>query len=552
MGDVSRVKSKLLHWLPWVLSSWGIALFVLLPITMVILQALFPEENIWGHLVETSLPRYLESSLILMAGVGVTSAILGVSTAWLVTRCEFKGRRYFQWALLLPFAFPAYLLAYLYTDLLQYSGPVQGYLRELFEWRYKSDYWFPEIRSLGGAMAMFTLTLYPYVYLLSRASFLEQSDHASNLSRLLGCSAWGSFFRVSLPAARPAIAVGTSLVLMETLNDFGTVDFFAVETMTTGIFDIWLNRNNVGGAAQIATLLMGMVLLLIAIEQISRRNQRHYQEGDSRKRIERTPLQGWRGVGAVAVVLFPVLFGFLIPFVVLADFAWTAMADYWDPQIVFYSMNSLMVSTVAAILTVLVGLIASYGKRQQSRGGIAIAHRLAGIGYAMPGAVLAVGVVVLFGGVDQAINDLFKAWFNFSPGLIFSGTLFSLVFAYVVRFLTVATGGIDSSLSKIRPSMDHAARSLGEGSLSAMRKIHVPMIRSGLLTAALIVFVDVMKELPATLLLRPFNFETLATHVYYFASDEMLRESSMAALMIVIAGLGPVILLSRSIASHRE
>jgi len=525
---------------------------VLFPIAMVVLQALFPADNIWGHLVETTLPRYLESSLILMVGVGVPSAILGVATAWIVTRCEFIGRRYFQWALLLPFAFPSYLLAYLYTDILQYSGPMQGYLRELFEWKYKSDYWFPEIRSIGGAMVMFTLTLYPYVYLLARSSFLEQSDSASNLSRLLGCSAWGSFFRVSLPAARPAVAVGTSLVLMETLNDFGTVDFFAVETMTTGIFDIWLNRNNMGGAAQIATLLMGMVLLLIGLEQISRRNQRQYQEEGSRKKIERVKLHGWLKVGAMSVVIFPVLFGFLIPFTVLSGYAWSALENYWDPQLYLYAMNTMLVATVAAFLTMVVGLLVSYSKRLQSKGGVKLAHKFAGIGYAMPGAVLAVGVVILFGGVDRFINEMLDKWFDYSPGLIFSGTLFALIFTYVVRFLAVATGGIDASLSKIKPSMDYAARSLGESSFSTMRKIHIPMIRGGLLTAALIVFVDVMKELPATLLLRPFNFETLATHVYYFASDEMLRETSIAALMIVLAGLGPVILLSRSIASSRE
>ena len=525
---------------------------LLLPVVMVLLQALFPSENIWGHLVETTLPYYLENSIILMVGVGLPSAAIGVAAAWLVTRCEFPGRRHFQWALLLPFAFPAYLLAYLYTDLLQYSGPLQSLLRETFEWRYKSDYWFPEIRSMGGAMTMFTLTLYPYVYLLARASFLEQSDSASNLSRLLGCGPWGSFFRVSLPAARPAVAVGSSLVLMETLNDFGTVDFFAVETMTTGIFDVWLNRNNVGGAAQIATLLMTMVLLLVALEQISRRNQRQYQDGESRKKIERVRLNRRQQITALLVVGLPVLFGFLLPFVVLADYAWAAVADYWDPQLYRYTMNSLMVAALGALLTVGVGLMASYGKRQQTRGGTALAHRISGIGYAMPGAVLAVGVVVFFGGVDQVINALFLEWFGFKPGLLLSGTLFSLIFAYAVRFLTVATGGIDASLSKIRPSMDYAARSLGESSLSTLRRVHIPMIRSGMLTAALIVFVDIMKELPATLLLRPFNFETLATHVYYFASDEMLRESSMAALMIVVAGLGPVILLSRSIASHRE
>ncbi|MBC8518802.1 MAG: iron ABC transporter permease [Gammaproteobacteria bacterium] len=538
--------------MPWAAVAWGISLFVILPILAVMGQAFFPEENIWGHLLETTLPRYLQSSLLLMVGVGVPSAILGVATAWLVTRYEFPGRRVFQWALLLPFAFPSYLLAYLYTDLLQYSGPVQGYLRELFEWRYKSDYWFPEIRSMGGAMTMFTLTLYPYVYLLARASFLEQSDRPGNLSRLLGCGPWGSFFRVSLPAARPAIAVGTSLVLMETLNDFGTVDFFAVETMTTGIFDIWLNRNNVGGAAQIATLLMGMVLLLIVIEQMSRRRQRQYQEGDSRKLIERKSLTTGERQLVLLVVTLPVILGFVIPFTVLASYAWDSVDHYWNPQIIEYGLNSLWVATLAALLTVTVGLLVTYAKRQQKRGGVGLAHRLAGVGYAMPGAVLAIGVVIFFGWVDRGINIWFQSWFGYDPGLIFSGTLFSLLFAYVVRFLTVATGGLDASLGKIRPSMDHAARSLGEGPLAMVWRVHIPMIRSGLLTAALIVFVDVMKELPATLLLRPFNFETLATHVYYFASDEMLQESSIAALMIVLVGLGPVILLSRTIASHRE
>lgn len=537
---------------PWLLGALFVALIVALPIGSVIYLALFPEENIWGHLAATVLPAYVSTTLALMLGVALGTLFIGISTAWLITMCRFPGRGIFEWALLLPFAVPAYISAYVYTDLLEYAGTVQIFLRQLFGWRSAADYWFPEIRSLGGAICVMSLVMYPYVYLLARAAFLEQSPHMLDASRTLGYGSWGSFFKVSLPSARPSLAVGLALVLMETLNDFGTVDFFAVRTLTAGIYDVWLGMGNLGGAAQIAGVMLAFVVFLITLERLGRHKQQHFQTAKRFQDLPGYQLTSWRAAGAVLLCLLPFLAGFIVPAGILASYAIDRFSVSWTADFQVYAGNSLLLSGTAALLAVLIGVFLAYSRRLQ--GGIMLLAlvRFCSLGYAMPGAVLAIGVIIPLASLDNSLDALMRRYAGISTGLLFSGTVVAILFAYVVRFLAVSLGAIEASLGKVTPTMDMAARSLGQGSGGVLLHVHLPLIRGGILTAALIVFVDCMKELPATLILRPFNFDTLATYVYQFASDELLEECALAALMIVAVGLLPVILLSRTITQTRS
>jgi iron(III) transport system permease protein len=535
----------------WMSSALITTAIVALPVFSVLYLALFPDENIWPHLMETTLPRYLTTTIKLMIGVGLLTLIIGLSTAWAVTMCEFPGRKFFEWALLLPFAVPAYVIAYVYTSLLDYAGPVQKSLREWFGWQSAADYWFPEIRSLEGAVLMIGLVLYPYVYLLGRAAFMEQSPSLFAVSRSLGHSAISTFFRVVLPIARPAIAVGLSLVLMETLNDFGTVDFFAVQTLTLGLFDTWMNLGNLGGAAQIATTMLMFVVILVTLERYSRRRQQQFAARDNRDPIHRFTMSFPRQMICLAVCAVPLLFGFIIPGATLGYYAWEYFGESWNPSFIRNTFNSLFLSGTAALTTLLIGVTLAYSRRLHNTRGMQVLMRLSSLGYAMPGAVLAVGVIIPLAGFDNWLDGLMREYFGFSTGLLLSGTAFALVFAYTVRFLAVSAGSVESALQKITPSMDMASRSLGHTPGKTLVRVHLPMLRGTLLTAALVVFVDCMKELPATLILRPFNFDTLATYVYQFASDEMLYQSALPSLIIVLAGIIPIILMSRSISNSR-
>jgi len=537
----------------WYSVAWGSALLVMLPVLAVLWLALFPTENIWPHLVDTILPVYIRSTLLLLAGVGSLSVVIGVSTAWLVTMCHFPGRRLFEWALLLPFAMPAYVIAYLYTDMLEYAGPVQSTLRELFGWQTARDYWFPDIRSLGGAIAMLTLVLYPYVYLLARASFLEQSMSIRDASRIFGCTPLQSFVRISLPIARPSIAVGLALVSMETLNDFGTVDYFAVKSLSAGIYDAWLNMGNLGAAAQIASLMMLFVVLLISLERIARARQRQFSGSDRFRSIERFRLSPARQLMATLACALPVVLGFAIPFIVLGSYALRRLDQFAEPGFIANAVHSFTLSALAAALTVVIAVVLAYSKRlyPQQRS-LTVAARFSSLGYALPGAVLAIGVIIPLAAFDNSVDAFMQHHFGFGTGLLLSGTPFAIVFAYSVRFLAVSTGSVESSLAKVTPSMDMASRSLGLNPLQTLRRVHLPLIRGGLLTAVLVVFVDSMKELPATLILRPFNYDTLATYVYQYASDEMLETSALSAMLIVLVGIVPVILLSRTITATRQ
>ncbi len=466
--------------------------------------------------------------------------------------CRFPGRRVFEWLLLLPLAIPAYVIASGDTDFLEYAGPVQGLLRAVFGWHSARDYFFPEIRSLGGAIIFMGLVLYPYVYLLARSAFLEQSVNVLEVSRVLGRGPWRTFSTVSLPAARPAIAVGVSLALMETLNDYGTVEFFAVYTMTAGLVDVWLGMGSLAGGAQIATTMLVFVVALISLERISRRHQKVYQHSSSRFR----PLPAYRLKGshaglAVVVCALPVVAGFVIPVLVLGRLAVVYFEDSWTPAFQTYVLNSLVLSASAALLALAVALFIAYSRRLHGGRLLALTTRVAALGYAVPGAVLAVGILVPVAAFDNALDAFLRETVGISSGLLLSGTVAAVLFAYVVRFLAVALGQVESSLEKISPSVDMAARTLGYRAGQTLVRYHLPLVRGAMLTAVMIVFVDCMKELPATLLLRPFNFETLATHVYQFASDEMLGEAALGSLTIVAVGLIPVLLLSRMISRSR-
>ena len=536
----------------WTLGSVVLALLALMPVGAVVFFAFDSSGDIWDHLVRTSLFGYISNTLWLLLGVGVSVFLTGVSTAWLVTMCRFPGRRIFEWLLLFPLAIPAYVIAYAYTDFLEYAGPVQGLLRTLFGWQSARDYFFPEIRSLGGAMIFMGLVLYPYVYLLARSAFLEQSVNVLEVSRVLGRGPWRTFSTVSLPAARPAIVVGVSLALMETLNDYGTVDFFAVYTMTAGLVDVWLGMGSLAGGAQIATTMLVFVILLITLERISRRHQKVYQQPSSRFRpLPAYTLRGPRAGLAVTVCALPVLAGFVIPVLVLSRLAIVYFEESWTPAFQAYAFNSFALSASAALLALLVALFIAYSRRLHGGRVLALATRIASLGYAVPGAVLAVGILVPFAAFDNALDALLREYAGVSSGLLLSGTVAAVLFAYIVRFLAVALGQVESSLEKVSPSMDMAARTLGYRAGQTLVRYHLPLIRGGMLTAVMIVFVDCMKELPATLLLRPFNFETLATHVYQFASDEMLGEAALGSLTIVLVGLIPVVLLSRMISRSR-
>lgn len=536
----------------WTISGIALALLMLLPVTAILYLAFNPTENIWPHLLRTSLPRYVNNSLLLMLGVGVSVCVIGVSNAWLVTMCRFPGRQQFEWLLALPFAVPTYVIAYIYTDLLEFAGPVQRLLRHLFAWQRPSDYWFPDIRTLGGAIVVMSLVLYPYVYLFARSAFLDQSPALLDASRVLGDGAWRSFRRVSLPLARPAIAIGLALTLMETLNDFGTVDYFAVRTLTAGIYDVWLGMGNLGGAAQIAAVMLGFILILVLTELAARRRHRYYQAEQRFKTMPAYQLSGWRSLLAMVCCAMPVLLGFMIPCCVLVIYAVGSWHESWTMAFRAFATNSLLLSISAALATIVIACVLAYSQRIGRTVAVNVSHRIASIGYAVPGAVLAIGIMIPLAKFDNTIDAWVRQYFGYSTGLILSGSVFALFFAYVVRFIAISLGGIESSLEKISPNMDMAARTLGCKPGKLFLLLHVPLIRAGALTAGLIVFVDCMKELPTTLILRPFNFETLATQVYQFASDELIEQASLGALSIVLCGLLPVMLLVRTIAKSRQ
>ncbi len=545
--------SFLKNWIVLHSTTLGIALLCLLlsiPVLTVLSSVTNSSGGVWQHLYETLLLDYVRDSALLMLGVGVSVLVLGVLPAWLLTMTKFPGSRILEWAMVLPLAIPAYIIAYTYTGLLDVAGPVQTFIRDTFELRY-GDYWFPQVRSLGGAVTMLSLVLYPYVYLLSRMAFLEQSVCVLEVSRTLGASPGKAFFRVGIPLARPAIIAGLSLVLMETLADYGTVQYFGVSAFTTGIFRTWFGLGSSVAAAQLSAVLMLFILVLVLAEQWSRRQARYHHTSNKYTRLPKLKLTGWKITGALLYCVLPVLAGFLIPFVQLCLWTWETWHIVDRAAFLSLTFNSLRLAAIAALIALVLGLLIVYCRRLRRDMFMRSAYRVLGLGYAIPGTVIAVGVLIPFAWFDNTIDAWMRARFDISTGLLLSGTLIAVLFAYTVRFLPVAMNTLDAGLSKIKPSMDDVGRSMGLRPFAILRRVHIPIMRGSILTAGLLVFVDVLKELPATLILRPFNFNTLAIRTYELANQERLAEAASSALMIVLVGIIPVIILSYSISRSR-
>lgn len=531
-----------LHWRQWPLFVG--ALLLLMPLLVVFSSLLSPDVALWQHLLATVLPDYLQNSLILAFGVGLGALLLGTSLAWLIVFFRFPGRNVLQWLLLLPLAMPAYIIAYSYTGLLDFAGPLQSLLRESFGWRY-GDYYFPQVRSLGGAILLLSLVLYPYVYLLARSAFASQSERLAEASLSLGLSRRQHFFRVTLPMARPALITGMALAMMEAFADYGTVQYFGVPTLTTGIFRTWFGMGQQQGAAQLSALLCTLVLALIYFELASRRQLHFYYTGQAHTEIKTHQVKGFKGYLLLLLALLPLLLGFVVPaaqLVVLADWPALLSTDYL--KLLWHSFS---LAFAAAVLVVGLAIWLCYGLRLNKHWLVQLLIRLSAMGYAIPGTVIAIGVMLPLAFMDNQLDLWAEQYLGVRTGLLLSGTVVALLLAYAVRFLAVALQGIEAGLGQIKPSMDQAARSLGLKPRQVLWQVHVPLLRSSVFTALLLVFVDVLKELPATLLLRPFNFNTLAVKSYELASDERLADAALPALTIVLVGLGPVLLLTRAL-----
>ena len=531
---------------PWSVGAALIAGIVLAPILSVLWIAAFPSENIWPHLVSTTLPRYLTNTAILICAVGLVTAMVGTGAAWLVARYDFPGRRWLEWVLLLPLAIPAYIGAYALVDLLEYAGPVQTALRGVFGWQTARDYWFPEIRSMGAAIVVLSASLYPYVYLLARAAFREQSASAEEVAQSLGANAFARFRRVGLPLARPAIAAGVAIVMMETVNDFGTVDYFAVQTLTTGIFSVWLQSNNAGGAAQLASVVLVMAILLVTLEKLSRRKLRYFNLSTRHRAPVRNPLSGAPALLATAACLVPIALGFVLPVSVILHHALENSEQWTDPALLRAASNTLTVGGTAALVTVLAGVFLVYGVRLSGRSLPRLLLPVTTIGYAAPGAVLGVGILIPLAALDNALADTIENLTGIDVGLMMTGTAFALILAYCVRFFAIAQGAADAAMGRVSPNLALAARSLGRNQGQTLVSVYYPLMRGSIASALLLVFVDCVKELPATLLLRPFNYDTLATRVHEQASLENLGDASPAAILVIGVGLLAVGLLARA------
>jgi iron(III) transport system permease protein len=502
------------------------------------------------HLAATVIPSALVETGVLAAGVGVGVTALGASTAWVVATCEFPGRRVFEWALLLPLAMPAYIVAYAYTDYLQFSGPLQSALRAAFGWQH-GDYWFPEIRSITGAAFVFTVVLYPYVYLLARTAFLARTAAMIDAARSLGLSPWQTWWRVNLPLARPAIAAGVLLALMETIADYGASAYFGLQTFTTAIYRAWFSLGDRAAASQLASVLLLLVLVLFYVEHRARGRARFFTPTASQRPAPRSQLSGARAAGALALCTAPVVLGFALPLALLVRLLLPAWQTLDWARYGSWVGNTLAIGAAAAVLVLAAVLALAYTARSVTQGRAALlvraAVKLMSLGYAVPGAVIAVGVLIPLAALDNRLNAALAAAFGAGPGLLLTGSVFALLYGYLVRYFAVGYQSVESGLARITPAMDASARSLGSSSLDTFARVHLPILRPSVLAAALLVFVDVMKELPATLVLRPFNFDTLAVIAYQMASDERLGEAALPALTIVAAGVVPVALLSRAI-----
>ncbi|MEM7742334.1 MAG: iron ABC transporter permease [Pseudomonadota bacterium] len=522
----------------------------LLPILAVFFAATTSGTETLLHLAETRLSRFIGNTLILVGAVAIGTALIGTGAAWLVTMTRFPGVRFFEVALILPLAFPAYVLAYAYTDFLDHPGLVQTTLRDVMGWGPR-DYWFPEIRSVGGAAAMLTLVLYPYVYLLARGAFLQQSGALLLTARTLGHGSVSAFLRVALPMARPAIAGGVLLAVMETIADFGTVSYFGVPTFATGIYQSWFSMSDRGAAAQLAFCLLSFALFIALLERSQRGAARHHDKTGRFSDAPAVELHGARAIVAAAFCALPVLLGFVLPVVLLFSMGIGSEQNLLSDRYLGFIQNSLILASVAAVATVVAAVVLSFAVRLLRTPAVRAAREIARIGYAVPGGVIAVGLLVPFAALDNSIDRMAETLLGVSTGLLITGSISVLVAAYMVRFMAAALNTVDSGFATIDPKMDAVARTLGHSPWDILRTVHVPILAPSLLTALLIVFIDVLKELPATLIMRPFNFDTLAVQAHRLASDERLAGAAVPSLVIVALGLLPVILVCRSVRRQR-
>ncbi len=530
----------------WSAGAVVIGLVVVAPVVAVFWLAFHPTENIWPHLMATVLPRYVANTVILAAGVGVLSVAMGTGAAWLVVMYRFPLARLLDQALLFPLAIPAYIGAYALVDFLDYSGPLQGALRLVMGWTSAKDYTFPEVHSLGFATLVLAAAVYPYVYLLARAAFREQSGGTYEVARALGAGPWGLFWRVGLPLARPAIAAGLALVLMETVADFGTVQHFAVQTLTTGVFSTWLNGDNAGGAAQLAGVILVLIFGLIFLERSSRRNARFHKPSRAVQPVVPLHLRGMQAWGAMLACLIPLTLGFGLPVAVMLGHALQKPKAWLSPGLGQAMINTLMVGAIAAVLTVAAATFLIQGLRLSRMWLARLILPVTSLGYAAPGAVLAVGILIPLAALDHRLADGILAVTGRDPGLLLTGTAAALVLAYMVRFFGIAQGAVEAAFGRISPTLPMAARSLGQSAGGVLRRIYLPLMRGSVSTALLMVFVDCVKELPATLMLRPFNFNTLSTRAYDLASLEKITEAAPAALLVITFSLTAVAIMARS------
>ena len=530
----------------WIGASLLVAALVLVPVLALLWQAAQGSEGLWSHLARHVLPHALGQTAILMGGVGVLTAAIGTSAAWLVTAHDFPGRRVLEWALLLPLAVPTYIVAYAYLDLLHPLGPFQTLVRAVLGYDSPRQFRLPDIRSMTGAILLLSLVLYPYVYLPTRAMFMTQAANLVEVARTLGTSRRQVFGRVALPLARPAIAVGVSLALMETLNDIGASEFLGVRSLTISVYTTWVTRSDLPGAAQISLAMLLLVVALVSLERWARRRQRYSVSGQRARSFAREPLGRGAGLAALALGFLPVFFGFLLPALYLAVEAWQRFqfAGLSD-RLLAEARNSFVLSALATVAVLACGLVVAYAARVFPQRGMQLVHRAASIGYAMPGTILALGILIASAGLDRWIGQAAGALFGVDPGLVLIGSGLALGYAYLARFLAISIGSVEAGLTRIPRSYDQSARTLGQGVTGMLRHVHLPLSRPALAAAGLLVFVDCMKELPATLLLRPLNFETLATHLYGEAARGTYEEAAIAAWAIVLVGILPVILLAR-------
>ena len=534
----------------WMASSRGIALLLCFPLLALLIEAGLSPLELLAHLWATVLPTYLLNSGALVCGTVLVCLLLGAPAGWLMARCQVPGRRWLNWALVLPLAMPGYLVAYVYTDLLDYAGWVQQSLRNLFGWQEPGEYYFPPIRSLGGAIGVLSLVLYPYVYLLSRAGFGELAPQLLESARMQGYGHWRRWWHLELPLVRPAIAVGLSLVAMETLADFGTVSYFAVPTLTTAVNDVWLGYGELGAAAQISLGLLALVGLILLMERVSRGRQQRYQRQSLLQPTAALVLRPVVRALAVTYLLTLIVLGFLLPCGVLMYYAWQVWDGEWPAGLWDASFNSLQVAGWAALVASVMALLILFSQRLNLK--LVWPRQWAGLGYAMPGTVLAIGILIPLTATDFGLNALLAGLGQPEPGLILTGSLFALIAAYVVRFIAMALGAIESSYGRIPPSLDMASRALGHGANSLLWRVHLPLLRRGILTGALLIFIEAMKELPAALMLRPFNYETLATLVYQYVKAEQLAEGAFPALLIVAVGLLPLLFMNHYLGERKS